>query len=140
MATAPRRARDCTARASTPCLLQQENVARCLRSAPDSAITLGSAGRRKGCRPGGSPELTRQMPKHAVSLDDKYALDETHQILTGTQAIVRLMLTQRARDVRAGLHTAGYVTGYRGSPIASLEAAMLRARGILEANHVRFMV
>ena len=79
------------------------------------------------------------MPKHAVSLDDKYALDETHQILTGTQAVVRLMLTQRARDVRAGLNTAGYVTGYRGSPIASLEAAMLRARGILEPNHIKFM-
>jgi indolepyruvate ferredoxin oxidoreductase len=79
------------------------------------------------------------MPKHAVSLDDKYALDESHQILTGTQAIVRLMLTQRARDVRAGLNTAGYVTGYRGSPIASLEAAMLRARGILQPNHIRFM-
>jgi indolepyruvate ferredoxin oxidoreductase len=79
------------------------------------------------------------MPKHAVSLDDKYALDETRQILTGTQAIVRLMLTQRVRDVRAGLNTAGYVTGYRGSPIASLEAAMLRAKGILEPNHIKFM-
>ena len=79
------------------------------------------------------------MPKHAVSLDDKYALDETHQILTGTQAIVRLTLTQRALDVRAGLNTAGYVTGYRGSPIASLEAAMLRARAILQPNHIRFM-
>src|SRR5215510_744340 len=79
------------------------------------------------------------MPKHTVSLDDKYALDETHQLLTGTQAIVRLMLTQRARDVRAGLNTAGYVTGYRGSPIASLEAAMLRARAILEANQIKFM-
>ena len=77
--------------------------------------------------------------KHTASLDDKYALDETRQLLTGTQAIVRLMLTQRARDVRAGLNTAGYVTGYRGSPIASLEAAMLRARGVLEANHVKFM-
>ena len=79
------------------------------------------------------------MPKHAVSLDDKYALDETRQLLTGTQAIVRLMLTQRARDVKAGLNTAGYVTGYRGSPIASLEAAMLRAKGILEPNHIKFM-
>ena len=79
------------------------------------------------------------MPKNTVSLDDKYALDETRQLLTGTQAIVRLMLTQRARDVRAGLNTAGYVTGYRGSPIASLEAAMLRARGILEPNHIKFM-
>src|SRR5687768_496156 len=79
------------------------------------------------------------MPKHAVSLDDKYALDETRQLLTGTQAIVRLMLTQRARDVKAGLNTAGYVTGYRGSPIATLEAAMLRAKGILEPNHIKFM-
>ncbi len=79
------------------------------------------------------------MPKHAVTLDDKYALDETRQILTGTQAIVRLVLTQRARDVKAGLNTAGYVTGYRGSPIASLEAAMLRAKGILEPNHIKFM-
>ena len=70
------------------------------------------------------------MVKHTVSLDDKYALDETRQLLTGTQAIVRLMLTQRARDLKAGLNTAGYVTGYRGSPIASLEAAMLRARKI----------
>jgi len=78
------------------------------------------------------------MPKHTVSLDDKYTLDETRQLLTGTQAIVRLMLTQRARDVKAGLNTAGYVTGYRGSPIASLEAAMLRARGILEANQIKF--
>jgi indolepyruvate ferredoxin oxidoreductase len=78
------------------------------------------------------------MAKHAVSLDDKYALDETRQLLTGTQAIVRLMLTQRARDVRAGLDTAGYVTGYRGSPIATLEMAMQRARGILEPNHIKF--
>src|SRR5438046_6499642 len=79
------------------------------------------------------------MPKHTVSPDDKYALDESRQLLTGTQAIVRLMLTQRARDVKAGLNTAGYVTGYRGSPIASLEAAMLRAKGILEPNHIKFM-
>jgi indolepyruvate ferredoxin oxidoreductase len=79
------------------------------------------------------------MVKHTASLDDKYALDESRQVLTGTQAIVRLMLTQRARDVKAGLNTAGYVTGYRGSPIASLEAAMLRAKGLLEPNHIKFM-
>jgi indolepyruvate ferredoxin oxidoreductase len=77
--------------------------------------------------------------KHSVSLDDKYALDETHQLLTGTQAVVRLMLTQRARDVKAGLNTAGYVTGYRGSPIASLEAAFLRTRSLLEPHHIKFM-
>ena len=90
-------------------------------------------------RPRGQQEPEPDMPKHTVSLDDKYALDESRQMLTGTQAIVRLMLTQRARDVKAGLNTAGYVTGYRGSPIASLEAAMLRAKGILEPNHIKFM-
>src|SRR6202521_1656831 len=79
------------------------------------------------------------MPKHAVTLDDKYALDESRQLLTGTQAIVRLMLTQRARDMKAGLNTAGYGTGYRGSPIASLEAAVLRAKGVLEPHHIKFM-
>jgi indolepyruvate ferredoxin oxidoreductase len=100
---------------------------------------IGLGRRPRVLGPQHAPELTCEMPKHAVSLDDKYALDETHQILTGTQAIVRLMLTQRARDVRAGLNTAGYVTGYRGSPIASLEAAMLRARGVLEANQIKFM-
>jgi indolepyruvate ferredoxin oxidoreductase len=79
------------------------------------------------------------MVKHTASLDDKYTLDGGRKILTGTQAIVRLMLTQRARDVKAGLNTAGYVTGYRGSPIASLEAAMLRSKGLLEPNHIKFM-
>jgi indolepyruvate ferredoxin oxidoreductase len=79
------------------------------------------------------------MPKHTVSLDDKFSLDETHQLLTGTQAIVRLVLTQRARDVQAGLNTAGYVTGYRGSPIATLEAAFLRTKRILEPNQIKFM-
>jgi indolepyruvate ferredoxin oxidoreductase len=94
----------------------------------------------RGERPcGRTRERAPEMVKHTVSLDDKYALDETRQLLTGTQAIVRLMLTQRARDLKAGLNTAGYVTGYRGSPIASLEAAMLRARGILEPNHIKFM-
>ncbi len=79
------------------------------------------------------------MPKNTVTLEDKYALDETRQILTGTQAIVRLTLMQRARDVKAGLNTAGYVTGYRGSPIASLESAFLRTKPLLEKNHIKFM-
>ena len=75
------------------------------------------------------PNVLAFMPKHTVSLDDKYSLDENRQLLTGTQAIVRLMLVQRARDLRAGVNTAGYVTGYRGSPIASLEAAMIALSG-----------
>ena len=50
------------------------------------------------------------MAKSAPSLSDKFDLDVTHQLLTGTQAVVRLTLMQRARDVAAGHNTAGLVT------------------------------
>ena len=78
------------------------------------------------------------MPKSGVSLQDKFDLGEARQILTGTQAIVRLALMQRARDERAGLNTAGYVSGYRGSPIAGLEGAFQRTRSLLERRHIKF--
>src|SRR5262249_37153220 len=110
------------------------------RWARDAGVTKQRLGlpSLRSARGTGDASAEIDMAKHAVSLDDKYALDETRQLLTGTQAVVRLMLTQRARDVKAGLNTAGYVTGYRGSPIASLEAALLRARGLLEPNHIKF--
>ena len=78
------------------------------------------------------------MAKSSPSLNDKFDLEETHQILNGSQAIVRLVLMQQERDRRAGLNTAGYVTGYRGSPIAGLEGAMLRSRSILEKKNIVF--
>jgi indolepyruvate ferredoxin oxidoreductase len=78
------------------------------------------------------------MPKMTASLSDKFDLEISRQLLTGTQAIVRLALTQRARDVKAGLETAGYVTGYRGSPIAGLEGAFQRAKELMGKNHIIF--
>jgi indolepyruvate ferredoxin oxidoreductase len=78
------------------------------------------------------------MPKAKVSLADKFDLSETHQILTGSQAIARLLLMQRARDTAAGLNTAGYVSGYRGSPIAGLEGTLQRLKPLLEKNHIVF--
>jgi len=78
------------------------------------------------------------MPKHQPTLDDKFDLDEARQLLTGTQAIVRLALMQKERDRRAGLNTGGYVSGYRGSPIASLESAFQRAQAICEKNDIVF--
>ncbi|MGE0767336.1 MAG: indolepyruvate ferredoxin oxidoreductase family protein [Hyphomicrobiaceae bacterium] len=78
------------------------------------------------------------MVKSSPSLEDKFDLTETHQILNGSQAIVRLMLMQKERDRRAGLNTGGYCTGYRGSPIAGLEGAMLRSRKILKKNDIVF--
>jgi indolepyruvate ferredoxin oxidoreductase len=73
-----------------------------------------------------------------VSLADKFDLTIKHQLLTGTQAVVRLILMQRAKDVAAGLNTAGYVTGYRGSPIAGLEGAFQRVGKLLADNHLKF--
>ena len=57
------------------------------------------------------------MPLRRVSLDDKYDLAQERVFVTGYQALVRLCLMQKERDRRAGLNTAGYVTGYRGSPL-----------------------
>ncbi len=78
------------------------------------------------------------MAKSGVSLSDKFDLDQTRQILTGTQAVVRLALMQKKRDEAAGLNTAGYISGYRGSPIAGLEGAFQRVRALTEKNHIRF--
>jgi indolepyruvate ferredoxin oxidoreductase len=73
-----------------------------------------------------------------VTLDDKYVLDRGRVYLTGTQALVRLPMMQRRRDEAAGLNTAGYVTGYRGSPLGGLDTAMGPARRFLEAHHIKF--
>jgi indolepyruvate ferredoxin oxidoreductase len=78
------------------------------------------------------------MAKHAHTLDEKFDLSQSRQLLTGTQAVVRLMLMQKARDRAAGLNTAGYVTGYRGSPIATLEMAFQRAEKMCLANDIVF--
>ena len=59
----------------------------------------------------------RRMTDQRVSLNDKYDLEKTSVLLNGTQALVRLMLMQKTRDMAAGLNTAGYVSGYRGSPL-----------------------
>ncbi|MEZ5845040.1 MAG: indolepyruvate ferredoxin oxidoreductase family protein [Hyphomicrobiaceae bacterium] len=82
------------------------------------------------------------MPKAQASrppsLSDKFDLALDRQLLTGTQAVVRLALMQKERDRRAGLDTAGYVSGYRGSPIASLEGAFQRVGRQLDANDIVF--
>ncbi len=74
----------------------------------------------------------------SVTLDDKYARNEGRVFITGTQALVRLPMMQRQRDLAAGLNTAGFVTGYRGSPLGGLDQAMWRAKTFMKANHVHF--
>ena len=78
------------------------------------------------------------MQHSAVSLEDKYTLDSGRVYITGVQALVRLPMMQRRRDVAAGLDTAGYISGYRGSPLGGFDNALVQARPLLEAHHVRF--
>ena len=73
-----------------------------------------------------------------ITLDDKYTLERGHAFMTGTQAIIRLPMLQRQRDLAAGLNTAGFITGYRGSPMGSVDQTAAKAKKYLEANHVKF--
>ncbi|BAO28452.1 indolepyruvate ferredoxin oxidoreductase family protein [Sulfuritalea hydrogenivorans] len=77
-------------------------------------------------------------PLRTITLEDKYALASGRVFLTGTQALVRLLLLQRQRDALAGLNTAGYVSGYRGSPLGGLDQALWKARPHLAQSHVVF--
>jgi indolepyruvate ferredoxin oxidoreductase len=78
------------------------------------------------------------FPLREVHLDDKYDLAKQHVFLTGTQAIVRMLLMQKDRDRRAGLNTAGFVSGYRGSPLGGLDQQLFRSKKHLEKAEVVF--
>ena len=78
------------------------------------------------------------MSLHKTSLNDKFDLEKSQVLMNGTQALVRLMLMQKARDMAAGLNTAGYVTGYRGSPLGAVDFQMTRAAKFLAASDVKF--
>ncbi|MDX1433030.1 MAG: indolepyruvate ferredoxin oxidoreductase family protein [Gammaproteobacteria bacterium] len=73
-----------------------------------------------------------------VSLDDKYTLERGRIYLTGIQALVRLPIMQRQLDAAAGLATAGFVSGYRGSPLGGLDQTLWSARRFLERSNVHF--
>jgi indolepyruvate ferredoxin oxidoreductase len=73
-----------------------------------------------------------------ISLDDKFTLEHGRAFVTGSQALIRLPMLQRQRDVKAGLNTAGYISGYRGSPMGSIDMTALKAKKHLQAHHVKF--
>src|SRR3954471_20945142 len=81
-------------------------------------------------------DASARLPE--ITLDDKYTLGRGRAFMTGTQALVRLPMLQRERDLAAGLNTAGFVSGYRGSPLGVLDQALARAKSHLEAHHVKF--
>jgi indolepyruvate ferredoxin oxidoreductase len=78
------------------------------------------------------------MKHSSLSLADKYAVEVDQLYLTGTQALVRLPLLQRAADQRAGLNTACFISGYRGSPLGGLDIQLWQARTALQAQHIHF--
>jgi indolepyruvate ferredoxin oxidoreductase len=73
-----------------------------------------------------------------VSLDDKYTAESGYVFMTGTQALVRLPIEQRRRDLKAGLNTAGFITGYRGSPLGGYDQQLWRASRHLKEHHILF--
>ncbi|MCJ2179311.1 indolepyruvate ferredoxin oxidoreductase family protein [Novosphingobium album (ex Hu et al. 2023)] len=78
------------------------------------------------------------MTKSVVTLDDKYTQGSGQVMLSALQGVVRLLLDQARRDKAAGLNTAGYVTGYRGSPITTLDAQLWAREKLLKEHDIRF--
>jgi indolepyruvate ferredoxin oxidoreductase len=81
-------------------------------------------------------DLARAL--RCVTLDDKYALEQGRAFMNGNQALVRLPMLQRERDRIAGLRTAGFISGYRGSPLGALDQALWKAREHLDRQQIVF--
>ena len=75
----------------------------------------------------------------SVTLDDKYALETGRAFMSGTQALVRLPMLQRKRDAMFGLNTAGFISGYRGSPLGMVDQQAWKAAKLLDAAGVKFL-
>jgi indolepyruvate ferredoxin oxidoreductase len=83
------------------------------------------------------PEAVRRALAE-VTLDDKWTLERGRAYMSGTQALIRLAMLQHQRDQLAGLNTAGFISGYRGSPLGGVDQTAWRAKKHLERHNVRF--
>jgi indolepyruvate ferredoxin oxidoreductase len=88
--------------------------------------------------------MNAPLPEHirkaleTVTLDDKYSLDCGRAFMSGVQALVKLPMLQRQRDARAGKNTAGFISGYRGSPLGGYDQALWKASQYLKAQNIVF--
>jgi indolepyruvate ferredoxin oxidoreductase len=88
--------------------------------------------------------MNAPLPEHirkaleTVTLDDKYSLDHGRAFMSGVQALVKLPMLQRLRDARAGKNTAGFISGYRGSPLGGYDQALWKADKYLKAQNIVF--
>ncbi|MDB5714878.1 MAG: hypothetical protein JWO15_2275 [Sphingomonadales bacterium] len=78
------------------------------------------------------------MTMRDVKLDDKYTVEDDRVIMSGTHALVRVPMLQREIDRRNGLNTAGFISGYRGSPLGSYDLELWRAKKLLESHDILF--
>ncbi len=83
------------------------------------------------------PESIRRALE-TVTLDDKYALDHGRAFMSGVQALVKLPMLQRQRDALVGKNTAGFISGYRGSPLGGYDQALQKAAAYLKAQNIVF--
>ncbi len=84
-------------------------------------------------------DINRSTPLDDYTLDDRYLRERGRVFLTGTQALVRLPMLQHASDRRRGLNTAGFISGYRGSPLGGYDQALWRAGKFLRQHAIDFM-
>ena len=88
--------------------------------------------------------MNAPLPEHirkaleTVTLDDKYALDHGRAFMSGVQALVKLPMLQRLRDQMQGKNTAGFISGYRGSPLGGYDQALWKAAPYLKAQNIVF--
>ncbi|MDD0839382.1 indolepyruvate ferredoxin oxidoreductase family protein [Curvibacter sp. HBC61] len=88
--------------------------------------------------------MNAPLPDHirraleTVTLDDKYSLDYGRAFMSGVQALVKLPMLQRLRDAQQGKNTAGFISGYRGSPLGGYDQALWKASPFLKAQNIVF--
>ena len=83
------------------------------------------------------PDAVRRALEH-ITLDDKYTLDRGRAFMSGVQALVRLPMLQQQRDRVAGLDTAGFISGYRGSPLGTYDQSLWAAKKHLAEHRIVF--
>ncbi|WP_114971651.1 indolepyruvate ferredoxin oxidoreductase family protein [Rhodoferax ferrireducens] len=88
--------------------------------------------------------MNAPLPEHirksleTVTLDDKYSLNYGRAFMSGVQALVKLPMLQRLRDQQIGKNTAGFISGYRGSPLGGYDQALVKAEKYLKAQNIVF--
>ncbi|HEY2255623.1 MAG TPA: indolepyruvate ferredoxin oxidoreductase family protein [Variovorax sp.] len=88
--------------------------------------------------------MNAPLPEHirkaleTVTLDDKYSLDYGRAFMSGVQALVKLPMLQRLRDQQQGKNTAGFISGYRGSPLGGYDQALWKASKFLKEQNIVF--